>query len=111
LPRWTGIEQREQQDRVSRFEKLGRRKRLTADEQDELDRINRELGRSAPQTGGGLNASLLPGSVVPGAPQAFTHLALASHTQLLSMQSDSPPSAVPDRSLKRKGGEIRPDRA
>jgi hypothetical protein len=49
LPRWAGVEHRRQQDNLSRFEKLRRRKRLTQPEQDELDRINRELGRSAPR--------------------------------------------------------------
>jgi hypothetical protein len=49
LPRWAGVEHRRQQDNLSRFEKLRRRKRLTRPEQDELDRINRELGRSAPR--------------------------------------------------------------
>jgi hypothetical protein len=40
LPRWAGLQHREQQDNVSRFEKLRRRKRRTDDEQAELDRLN-----------------------------------------------------------------------
>jgi hypothetical protein len=49
LPRWSGLEERQQHDRTHRLLQLRRRKRLTRPEQDELDRINRELGRSAPR--------------------------------------------------------------
>jgi hypothetical protein len=37
-----GLQLREPQDNLSRFEKLRRRKRLTQPEQDELDRLSRE---------------------------------------------------------------------
>jgi hypothetical protein len=38
-PRWSGLQLREQQDNLSRFERLPRRKRLTEDEQAEIDRL------------------------------------------------------------------------
>jgi hypothetical protein len=40
LPRWGGLQLREQQDTLSRFEKLRRRKRLTEDEQAEMERLS-----------------------------------------------------------------------
>jgi hypothetical protein len=40
LPRWGGLQLREQQDNLSRFEKLRRRKRLTEDEQAEMERLS-----------------------------------------------------------------------
>jgi hypothetical protein len=49
LPTWAGLKDREQRDSTNRLLQLRRRKRLTQPEQDELDRINRELGRSAPR--------------------------------------------------------------
>jgi hypothetical protein len=39
-PRWSGLQLREQQDNLSRFEKLRRRKRLTEDEQAEMERLS-----------------------------------------------------------------------
>jgi hypothetical protein len=39
-PRWSGLRLREQQDNLSRFEKLRRRKRLTEDEQAEMERLS-----------------------------------------------------------------------
>jgi hypothetical protein len=42
LPRWTGLEQRQQRDRTHRLLQLRRRKRLTEEEQRELDRMSRE---------------------------------------------------------------------
>jgi hypothetical protein len=48
LPRWQGLEHRTAQDSSARRLQLQRRKRLTADEQAELDTINRALGVSAP---------------------------------------------------------------
>jgi hypothetical protein len=41
LPRWTGVQQRQQEDDVNRRAGLLRKRRLTATEQDELDRLNR----------------------------------------------------------------------
>jgi hypothetical protein len=49
LPRWQGLEHRTAQDSSARRLQLQRRKRLTADEQTELDTINRALGVSAPK--------------------------------------------------------------
>jgi hypothetical protein len=48
LPRWEGMEQRAQQDHIGRREKLRRKRKLTSEEEQELDMINRELGVSAP---------------------------------------------------------------
>ena len=39
-PRWSGLQLREQQDNLSRYEKLRRRKRLTEDEQAEMERLS-----------------------------------------------------------------------
>lgn len=47
LPRWLGLEQRSQQDHIGRREKLRRKRKLTSEEEQELDTINRELGVSA----------------------------------------------------------------
>jgi hypothetical protein len=44
LPRWAGIQQREQQDKLSRLSKLRRSKRITAKDQAEIDRISADLG-------------------------------------------------------------------
>ena len=41
-PRWSGLQLREQQDNLSRFEKLRRRKRLTEAEQAEMDRLSQD---------------------------------------------------------------------
>jgi hypothetical protein len=40
LPRWSGLADRERRDRTHRLLQLRRRKRLTNEEQQELDRIN-----------------------------------------------------------------------
>jgi hypothetical protein len=48
FPRWRGLDQRAQQDHIGRLEKLRRKRNLTPEEEQELDRINRELGASAP---------------------------------------------------------------
>jgi hypothetical protein len=48
LPRWSGLQQRAQQDHIGRREKLRRKKKLTSAEEQELTTINRELGASAP---------------------------------------------------------------
>jgi hypothetical protein len=42
-PRWSGLQLREQQDSLSRFERLRRRKRLTEDERAEMDRLRRNV--------------------------------------------------------------------
>jgi hypothetical protein len=48
LPRWRGLDQRTQQDHIGRREKLRRKRKLTSEEEQELNTINRELGASAP---------------------------------------------------------------
>lgn len=42
LPRWAGLEQRQQHDRTHRLLQLRRRKRPTDDEQAEIDRLNQD---------------------------------------------------------------------
>ena len=49
VPRWAGLEWRKAAHSTARRLQLQRRARLTAEEQDELDRINRELGLSSPK--------------------------------------------------------------
>ena len=44
LPRWQGLDHRRVEDITARRLQLQRRKKRTADEQAELDAINRELG-------------------------------------------------------------------
>jgi hypothetical protein len=51
LPRWRGLDQRTQQDPIGRREKLRRKRKLTPEEEQELDRINHELRLSAPRVG------------------------------------------------------------
>ena len=46
LPRWRGLEHRAAEDNSARRLQLQRRTRLTAEERNELERINRELGAS-----------------------------------------------------------------
>jgi len=43
LPRWQGLEQRNADDQLHRRERLRRKRKLTAAEQDELDNLNHEL--------------------------------------------------------------------
>jgi hypothetical protein len=49
LPRWAGLQQRQLQDNATRFEKLRRKKRPTADEQAELDRLSQDRVISPPR--------------------------------------------------------------
>jgi excisionase family DNA binding protein len=49
LPRWQGLDHRRAEDTTARRLQLQRRKKRTADEEAELDRLNRELGLSLPR--------------------------------------------------------------
>jgi hypothetical protein len=51
LPSWWGLDHRRTEDAKARRLQLHRRRKRTADENAELDRINRELGVSAPRAG------------------------------------------------------------
>lgn len=51
LPSWWGVDHRRTEDAKAKRLQLQRRKMKTADEAAELDKINRELGVSAPRAG------------------------------------------------------------
>jgi hypothetical protein len=49
LPRWQGLDHRRAEDTTARRLQLQRRKKRTADEDAELDRLNREIGATLPR--------------------------------------------------------------